>query len=1429
MPTLDDLIGYEPPSDVAVTQDAYSKVYLPATTAEWQLLLSGTSLNAPSSFWVGSEASGVTLTDRGAGGRNVTIAGAPTLGAAAPGWAATGIKCADASTTQFGTFTGSDVNTTSGMLLTCWAVNSNPAATRRLNNLGGTTDEGTRLLTGTSGPKVGAISGANTATGVADYSAIMVVVTKLDRANSVLGTYTRGEQVKATWSAPAASTTSYLFGHTSGSSDASFVYGAYWSGADAEIGDALVQQLIDFVYGDSTTLSKLQSGSAVVRLVAAIEGCEYLLCEGNTDAVLRAWEGTDWTSALGGLYVELKNSQTVTPWEPFTGAGSCRLLIVDTDGSDTFGELVNKRLAGAESELTETLDRNDTTIKVAATQDFSSSGTAFIGTEAIGYAGKTSTTLTGATRGKWSPFGCAANGSGGRRFAGHHRVGPDPYRVETRPLVTQLPRVWLGKRVGVWLHTFDPLTGTLNSRDEAQLVYAGRIAGIADDPNNFATTIDVSPVHDEIREGVIGRDMWSCTVAEGLAIVEGRAFQFEDWKYTFPVLHADPLTVVASGATGTNEINAGRYTLGEICQKLNAWLAGETAAGRIYGYYSWDSPVTSNVGMRSKCYFRIPDGGTDYPCSFAIDMPAEVMAFLGLTETEPANGGQTERFTCVKRTNSNNIAQGSSVPFTNLIFKPLGPGRLAQEFSQAVSYTAENEKGVLVDQYSALPQVIKASCDPTKPWALLLLNESALIVASYTDGVITNCWLAPFQATADKDKSAATYIGRRVDEPEGGEITLRQIFVLESSLSTLLATMVYGTGTAGYNHSQFDALGSGYALGIPGELLGGSFENSLTSLPSADAPIAVTIDEPTKFVDLFSADLIIRRAFLRWKDESFEFAQWKTPLVANAIADLTESNKAAPADHQENHRIATLETSEHARPVIKIDYSRDFAIGRDGQYLKSIQLEDQTAVDDAGGNVKPFTIKLRNGYHDLQTAGAAVEALIPDFLAFMPALARPTRIITRSIDLRFFEGLGVGDIVTVTDAFARDPLTGRRGIDERPAFISRISYDIGGPSADGSVRPMGGDIELMFMDLHRSEIYAPAAEIDSTAANAGYDAGTKTLTCLEHAYSHSVSFNLTWGRISRSFFINEPSDASRFEVGDLVNVIEMDSLTPLTWADAVASQSGDSIGLTSGLAGWDATKRYRVVYQKYSEVTGEQQDYAFQADSTDRMIEDLDPFFHYAGSRAGIGSETFVSNTGNEPAELVPTIAYGDGRPQDPAYDRALIHSLNGALDYATGYQMPFMWGRAAGSGTGTWSVVFAGPIFLGFDNSSSVVSRPLTVAPIFESLSGSLAKVRATLSRIKPMVQTSQDEGWSAAHGYHDPLYTAEYSQTAEWTTTSTSKQLGDDKTLGVSVKDLTWGFAWLVIETDDAAVHGLSKCVVGPRALTTAGNALLQGVNEL
>lgn len=88
--------------------------------------------------------------------------------------------------------------------------------------------------------------------------------------------------------------------------------------------------------------------------------------------------------------------------------------------------------------LTGNLATSGTTITVASTDGFASSGTVHIGDEAIAYTGKTSTTFTGCTRGTWDTTALA------------HFTGDG--ETTTYPRVTNRPETMRGRRCSVYLY-----------------------------------------------------------------------------------------------------------------------------------------------------------------------------------------------------------------------------------------------------------------------------------------------------------------------------------------------------------------------------------------------------------------------------------------------------------------------------------------------------------------------------------------------------------------------------------------------------------------------------------------------------------------------------------------------------------------------------------------------------------------------------------------------------------------------------------------------------------------------------------------------------------------------------------------------------------------------------------------------------------------
>lgn len=1173
-----------------------------------------------------------------------------------------------------------------------------------------------------------------------------------------------------------------------------------------------------------TTLGKLRAGSAVVKVVALIEGSHYVLSDAPEASVQAAYAGTDFESAtvLSGCFFNLAISQSISPDNPMPSVGSVRIQQIDTDGTDAFGIYVNKRATGDKTTLTATADRDATTLSVARGSDFAASGDAYIGTERISYETAGATSLSGVTRGKFSPVGCDPSGSGGQRFAHHHRVSTDIHTTLANPVVSEVPRNWLGKLCSIYLHTWDERTQQLNTRASAQLIWCGRLVGIDDDADSMATGLEVEHIAADFTNGVIGRDLFAGEIAEGIHLREGRKFRFNDLilsSSSASYMTATDLEVVASGASGAYQVDEGYYAGDELVGILNRWLGQAKLDGDINGYYSWAYGVTSNVGLRTKCYWRI-EHADSHTCTWSIEMPGEISAFLGLKSNEDSALGQTIGIKVDGNTaGDSTIYQGDCVPYASMVFPPLGPSRFAGSNVSAdnasIKYEVVNERGTFWNNSGFLPNIVLAATPPDSQVGFFLLDEKVLMVALYDAATHTifNCWLAPFSLVANNSSDAVPYIGRRLDEG-GGPMTIRQVPIVEGPFADVVNWFTYSTGTEGFNHADYDVLPFG--LGMPGSLLGPEWERSLANLPGARAPIAVVLDEPTKFGDLFRDDFRIRRALIRWHDGGFEFATWRTPLVSLAEHTLTEANKAAASGSQENHRTPSSETDQWHFPVTKIDYCRDYGSSRNTTYLKSINVEDQSGSDGSGNAGRSLTIKLRNTFPQNTATGIAVEELIKEYIVGAPLFSRPARTMVRTIDLRHFEMIAVGSIVNTVDNFARDPLTGQRGMTSRAAIVTRKNYDLGGPRPDGSVRPMFGEVELFYGDTQRGGTLGPGGEVDHEinygGFSAGYNATTKTLRLKKSAYSISVTVETKRGPISYTL----GRDAGWFGDGYKITIVERDPAdpaSPLTWDDTIVSVSGDDLILTTGLASWDATKQYRVMFDRYTDCIAAQQDYVFQADEADEMIQDEEVADQYSATNVAV---TFSPTSTSDAAEFIADITIGDGRSLDVGTEVALARTANALIDYKTAHQSSFLSPSASGpvdTASTEWATLFYFPMFLGTEHETATITRSLNVAPHFRSGSGGAGKVRVAVMSVPP-TQAPSEYRFLPGEQFRDPAFTDRFSISDEWSTSSTTWQTGAAAALSLGTKDIHMGFVWILVQGQgDVQCRGLARCSEGPR----------------
>ncbi len=1129
-----------------------------------------------------------------------------------------------------------------------------------------------------------------------------------------------------------------------------------------------------------TTLTALQSGSMSFVYVIRLEAYSSLFTNGNAADVNGLAIG-DWTSTLTGCTVALDNQQTLDPWDPFTGGGTCTVSIPPdtTTGVDQFGVDVAKTNAGIETYLRATVNRSDTILAVKSTSSFPASGTAYCGTECFDYTQQDATNFTATKRGKYSEI------YGSSRFVNQHRVVTASNGVRLEPVVSTQPRSWIGRRVGVWMHrTYGaPGTAAIDSAANAQLVFPGIITEIREDPNTGNVVIMLDHVLSQISKCTVGGEMWSANASNGFYMNAGMTWTFADLSgATSTPLTATPLVVVGVGttATGTNQINEGLYAIEEITSFLNSWLASELQNSRINGSYTINCPEDDNGTPKTVMHWRIPNAGAAY-VAWTLKFPNvqwgdQVFGVPGPTWT------QTHTDANVSRAQPSTNPPGSGTA----IFRDQSP--LLSTVTGGMQLFVEQPTGTFQDQYATLPASVKTVLPPGgqgRAWGMFTIGQM-IIVGRPEGATIRDCLLvvSPLSTRAFTQTEVLNFKVGLKDPPP----PINQIFVHEGSFATLMKWFAYSTGSIGYNDPSFDILPANQGLGLPSDILG-TFKTSCDNLPGANATLTVVVDKPRQFIDLFKADNILRRCHLVWKNQSLVMTAWSTPAGSLATLALTESTKAESATTTANFRSAPVLDSSWVKNLVKINYNRDVltASGTSSTYRNWVSIEDSVSVDDQGGQATALSIDCCNVYADNTDTGQGVLALLPGFMAWMPYFSRPIRKITRSIDLRYFEGYTVGDMVAVTDPFLRNSTTGLRGVTAKPGLIVRHRYSLGGAS-DGdptSTTAMAGEVDIVFLETERIGSYSPTAQVDETQAGSGYD-GSFTLTCYAHKHSEP----------------SEPADATWFPALSKVRIIEIDPAdpgAPLTWLRTVQSQSGNTIVLTAGIAtpAWDSAKAYRIVSDAYANASTTQQGYTYSA-GTDSTIQQLVPADQYGGAHSLIAITTMDHV---EIPELHSLASYGPntGAPRDAGVDRALAILADNLMDHKTSRQRPTMNPSVQSNTTYTtgYQTLSIQPYFFGSMALVGGLNRRLAMAPWFRSLDGSTVSVRISVTGVMPTDTTMND------------ILIKAPAQSNTWTTQSTSYVAGAEQFIYLAnYNGLQYGYV-IIEATYQGAVRGLAQCV--------------------
>lgn len=1120
-----------------------------------------------------------------------------------------------------------------------------------------------------------------------------------------------------------------------------------------------------------TTLDSLQDNAGIaVDYVAAIEGFGVLLCSGSPAAALTAWSGTDWSEAVGGLSVSGRHGQSLDPWRPFGEASTITLTVVacpgQSAGDDRFAEDVWNRTGGTASEITTSIDCDDTSVVVKRADDFAASGTLYLDNEALAYSSRdTGTdTFTVSTRGKWSPFRTESDG----RFAHPHRFSDSSIAqgVLIPPEVTSRPRSWIGRWVGVWMHR--RLGTTLDTKADAHLMFAGRIKELAETESGM-TQVVCEDVRASIHDAVILRDQYRARLKEGIFLPRGVTFSGNTWKVTSDVTASGPLddlVVVPSGAADEYEINEGQYTVEQIASYLNAWLDAEYSGGGISIFQlTYTAVALGDDGHRGRLTLYDP-----------VNDDAQRTAEIRCSDLRVAKalGWNGHKLWMQNDSVNDQLATADTPNAPMRVLLMQRPERLELKLE------VEDPRGTWVDQATLLPAALRLAGDAE---GILRVGEFGHVMA-YVTGTNTFGYF-PAQGIWAMGPGLGDLSSVGLSYDDEGSLDVEQVLIAESSFKTLLRTMLSSTGTASFNNT-YDTLGETLGCGIPHTLINSLVDFDLANIAHAEQKLTVFVDKPTKFSELFAADFILRKCFLVWKGTEMRLVTWQTPTEDYAVVALTEANKAAPLDYRDKMRASASESDAWMRNVVKLRYGRR----PDGTYEKTTSLEDAVSVRRHGA--KPVTIELRN----LQGTSVLEDNFVSSFAEWMPVLSRPVIRIRRTIARTLFQPAQAGAQATITDEHVRDWATGQRGVTGRPALIVGHWYDWGGaePGEDGPprVRTPMGEVELLMYPANTG-VYAPCAQIDDTAGNAGYDdgggGGPYVLTCYAHKHSES----------------SETADAARFVAGDAIRIIEIDpadSAAPTTWTRTVASQSGNTITITAALSSpaWSTSLKYRVIYQGYAACQATQQTKVFQADDADGLIADTAAAYEYA-TFGGMQSTHYTGSAATDLPSRYAQAAYGDAVPLDTGYESDVAKLANNLISYKTAVQTPRIYSEervfAAG---GTWQLVDCMPFFFGPGILNAERTRKLYVGPRMLVSSGT-GSVRVTVTSSPPSGATR-----------YDVTFPTPVVQTT-FTTTSATYEV--KSAVGLDLRHLSQvhGFGFVSVEINaNTSFSGFSHWYVGP-----------------
>ncbi len=789
-----------------------------------------------------------------------------------------------------------------------------------------------------------------------------------------------------------------------------------------------------------------------------------------------------------------------------------------------------KRVALADTQL----DADAATIPVVKTAGFDAmdaAGTVYMGGEAISYAAKSTQattttdgypsetlgTFTGCTRGLYPAF-TEPRGTGtetwGKTFEYPRSPEMSAGDVGAHQPVADEPFSFVGRHVGLYVTTYDFDTGAWNSVDDAQLVWAGRIAeSITFDPSRGVWTLECSHILGDLERKLCAHLPEVSGFGINLNGGMGRTFvavvyiyraDLEEWKCV---------------GYRVCEIAAGYYTASGVSLAVQAELNGDwtdtgdgTSWSDDYTMYwsvqrvdgkvtiSLDQGDTPLTNARFVIYSSVA-AGTDSSLAYDAagktaqsgENPCHALQALGFSTTHPIVF-EVDDMGCSSVTGEN---EGS------IVYQPLH-----HNFNASVMLA--NRHGT---DNPWLTQGDYEAAGGTA-WACLATDGATNRGAKDQKHVIAYTAMA-FDSVAVNGLGTAPYfqfvLANSLHQPMGypsrdafvgspDGVIWKQCWqpkVLDANGARIgpirqLLPELLSTGTAEYNDADYDNCPPALSCCIPSALI------DKASFLRADAQIRAAypasslrwtlVEEPTSWLDLFLREARAYGYAVVWDASQGKIACRPVFDIdqQTMTVSLDESNTAAPDDFPA--------ISMSVGTVIN-QWSCEVGHNLQTDKPQQIVVNDRESIEGLDGIVKEIKLK-HPGIRTNRANTPAVTAELFKALMQSSSICRyALHRIRRSLDATLMGQVSVGDLVSVTyTAGYQDPAgTGDRTLSGTALVLDVAwNYEQGAGSCDLLILPEG------------ASPWAPSALVDITAANAGWAVGTKTLTLVANGFGEAT-------------------------------------------------------------------------------------------------------------------------------------------------------------------------------------------------------------------------------------------------------------------------------------------------------------------------------------